>query len=56
MLVALKLRIAPTSMARDVELIRQYQDLKRAPRAEQVDAWLQRWERSYTDRDEVGAV
>lgn len=49
MLAVLKLRIAPTDRARRIEVARLYQDLKKAPRPHQIDAWLRRWEKICTD-------
>jgi hypothetical protein len=48
-LVALRRRIAPTDKARKLELTQRYQKLKNAPRAQNVDTWLQQWERTYTE-------
>jgi hypothetical protein len=48
-LVALSKRIAPTDKARKLELTQRYQKLKNAPRAQNVDTWLQQWERTYTE-------
>jgi hypothetical protein len=49
MLTALKKRIAPTDRARKLDLARHYQDLGKAPRAQEQDKWLQSWEKIYTD-------
>jgi hypothetical protein len=48
-LVALRRRIAPTDKARKLELTQRYQKLKSSPRAQNVDTWLQQWERTYTE-------
>jgi hypothetical protein len=49
MLAALKLRIAPTDRARELETARQYQELKNAPKSQDTEVWLQRWEKVYTE-------
>jgi Reverse transcriptase (RNA-dependent DNA polymerase) len=48
-LSALQKRVAPTPRAREIELSRVYQDLKQAPKAQGVDIWLQRWEKTFTE-------
>jgi hypothetical protein len=47
MLVALKQRVAPTDQAKKIELINQYQKLKEAPHSQNLDTWLQQWEKTY---------
>ena len=49
MLAALKQRVAPTDQARKIELINQYQKLKKAPRSQNLDTWLQQWEKTYKE-------
>jgi hypothetical protein len=49
MLTALKLRVAPSDRVRRLELIQQYRELQKAPRAQPIDGWLLKWERTYTD-------
>lgn len=49
MLVALKKRLAPTDRAREMDVIRRYRELQRAPKSQQIDKWLQQWERVYTE-------
>jgi hypothetical protein len=49
MLTALKLRVAPLDRVRCLELIQQYRELQKAPRAQQIDGWLLKWERTYTE-------
>ena len=49
MLTALKLRIAPTDKARELEAARQYRELLTVPKSENTDIWLQRWEKVYTE-------
>jgi flagellar motility protein MotE (MotC chaperone) len=41
MLVSLKNHVAPTHQARKMELIHRYQRMKKAPKAQQLEAWLQ---------------
>jgi hypothetical protein len=53
MLSILKLRIAPTDRARKLELARQYQELKKAPRNNQIDPWLSRWETTYKEAEKL---
>lgn len=48
-LKALQRRLAPTDRARELELMQQYQDLKKAPRSQGIDKWLQQWEKIYAD-------
>jgi hypothetical protein len=49
MLTALKQRVAPSDHARELELISQYQKLKKAPRSQNLDNWIKQWETTYTD-------
>jgi hypothetical protein len=49
MLVALKQHVAPTDQAREIELTKQYQKLKEAPRSQDLDTWLQQWEKTYKE-------
>src|SRR4051812_9628851 len=49
MLVALRHRVAPTNQACEVELVNYYQKLKRPPRNQNIDLWLQHWEKTYMD-------
>ena len=49
MLVALKQRVVPTDQARKIELINQYQKLKKAPRGQNLDTWPQQWEKTYKE-------
>jgi Reverse transcriptase (RNA-dependent DNA polymerase) len=48
-LVALKKRLAPTDRARTLEVTRRYRELLRGPRAQQQEAWLQQYERTYAE-------
>ena len=49
MLVALKHQVAPTNHARKMELLAKYQKLKKAPRTQGIETWLQQWEKTYQD-------
>ena len=49
MLQALQTRLAPTDRARKIDLTRQYNELKRTPKTQSIDVWLQRWEKIYVD-------
>lgn len=49
MLTALKLRIAPTDRARELEAARQYRELQTAPNRQNTEVWLQSWEKMYTE-------
>ena len=49
MIVALKLRIAPTDRAREIELTNQYQKLKKVQKTQNIDEWLKTWETTYTN-------
>jgi hypothetical protein len=49
----LKLRVAPTDRARKLELVQKYQELKKAPRTQQIDTWIEAWERTYTQMKEA---
>lgn len=44
MLVSLKRRFAPTTQARERQLIYNYQALKKAPKSLDIDEWLLQWE------------
>ena len=48
-LVALRQRVAPTDRARKLELSQRYGKLKKAPRSQNIEAWLQTWEQTYTE-------
>lgn len=49
MLSALKQRVAPSDQARELQLISQYQKLKKPPRNQDLDNWLKQWETTYTE-------
>lgn len=53
MLTALKLRIAPSNRARELEVTRQYRELQTPPKRQNPEVWLQRWEKIYTDAKEL---
>ena len=48
-LVSLKQRIAPTDDARKIHLATQYAKLKKAPRNQNLEVWMQEWEKVYTE-------
>lgn len=52
-LVSLKQRIAPTDSARKLRLATQYARLKKAPRNQNFEVWLQEWETVYTECKEL---
>jgi len=47
-LVALRQRVAPSDRARKLDLSQQYGKLMMAPQPEDIEAWLQAWEQTYT--------
>ena len=47
--MSLKKRIAPTDEARKIHLATQYAKLKKAPRNQNFEVWLQEWEKVYTE-------
>jgi hypothetical protein len=48
-LLALKKRLAPTDRIRELEIVRRYKDLLRAPKHQQLDHWLLDWEKVYAE-------
>ncbi len=50
---ALKKRLAPTDRARRLELSRELQALKKAPRAQALDKWLLQWETIYAEAEDL---
>ena len=54
LLKALQKRLAPNDRARKVEVARQYQQLKKAPRIQQTDSWLNQWEYIYAQARKIG--
>lgn len=46
-LKALKARLAPTDRAREIELSAQWAQLRKTPRAQDIDKWLDNWESIY---------
>ena len=52
-LVALRQRVAPTDRARKLELSQRYAKLKKAPRSQNIEAWLQTWEQTYMECKEL---
>ena len=53
-LVSLKKRVAPSDEARKIQLSTQYARLKKPPRNQNYEVWLQEWERVYTECKELG--
>jgi hypothetical protein len=49
MLVALKKRLAPTTRARELEVISRYTKLKLYTKREPPEQWLQSWEETYLE-------
>src|SRR6266850_194316 len=47
-LVSLKTRFAPTTKARERQLIHQYQQLRKLSKTADIDEWLLKWETTYT--------
>ena len=52
-MVSLKQRVAPSDHARKLQLAAQYARLKKAPRNQNFEVWLQEWERLYTECKEL---
>jgi hypothetical protein len=49
LLVKLKERIAPTDKIRERELIEQYKTACKPPKAQGIEQWIQKWEKTYDD-------
>ena len=49
MLTSLKKRVAPTDQARKTELLNRYQELQKTPRLQNLETWLQQWEKTYKE-------
>jgi len=49
MLISLKQRVAPTDDARKLQFATQYAKLKMGPQSQNIEIWLQQWERIYTE-------
>ena len=52
-LKALKKRLAPTDLQRRIELSRELQALKKAPRGQVLDKWLLQWEMTFTEAEKL---
>jgi hypothetical protein len=52
-LQALKKRLAPTDRARRLQLAQAYHALKKAPRAQGTEHWLQQWETTYAEAEKL---
>jgi len=48
-LKALKQRVAPTDRARKLELSQRYAKLRKAPKSQNIEVWLQLWEQTYME-------
>ena len=48
-LKALKQRVAPTDRARKLELSQRYAKLRKAPKSQNIEVWLQSWEQTYME-------
>jgi hypothetical protein len=48
-LVSLKKRVAPSDEARKIYLATKYAKLKKAPRNQNFEVWIQEWEKVYTE-------
>ena len=48
-LIDLRKCLAPTDLARKLELASEYRQLMRAPRSQDIKKWLFRWERVYSE-------
>jgi hypothetical protein len=49
MLVALKKRLAPTTRARELEVVRRYTKLKQYTKRDEPEQWLRSWEETYSE-------
>ena len=47
--MSLKQAIAPTNDARKVDLATQYLKIKKAPKSQNVEKWLRKWEKVYNN-------
>jgi len=47
MLIGVKQRVAPTNQAQKLELSNQYHKMKMPPRNQDLETWLQQWEKVY---------
>lgn len=48
-LASLKQRVAPSDYARKLQLAAQYATLRKGPKSQNYEAWLQEWEKAYTE-------
>ena len=49
MIIALKKRVAPTDQVHQLETSTKYQRLRKSPRNQAVEPWLQQWECIYAE-------
>jgi hypothetical protein len=53
MLTELQKRLQPTDQLRELDLSAKYQKLKKAPKAQDLDTWLQNWEKVYHECNKI---
>ena|SRR2546423_1238615 len=53
MLVELQKRFKPTDQLRELDLANRYQKLKKPPKSQDLDTWLQSWEKTYHECDKA---
>ena len=53
MLIELQKRLQPTDQLRELDLTARYQKLKKAPKGQDLDTWLQNWEKVYHDCNKI---
>ena len=56
MLVALKKQVIPTDHARKLELRNQYKKLQKLLKSQNIDTWLQQWEITFTDCENLSML
>ena len=56
MLKELKKRLCPTDKVRRVQLIEQYRQLRKAPKASGIDKWLRAWEKICKEADQLNLL
>jgi hypothetical protein len=53
MLMELQKRLQPTDQLRELDLSAKYQKLKKAPKAQDLDTWVQNWEKVYHECNKI---
>jgi hypothetical protein len=53
MLIELQKRFKPTDQLRELDLANRYQKLKESPQSQDLDTWLQSWEKTYHECDKA---